>query len=223
VLIDATLPVVIDVWTHVAAERRTLADFLETLEPADWDVRSLCTEWTVRDVVAHVAWGPTQPPMERMVVFAKGGFRINRVSAEHARRWGTRTPEQMVTRLREIAEDRRRPVGITDGHVLADIVCHDLDIRRPLGRPRPMPPEAFQLTADLLAGTGWPLDAVFARSPRKSVRGLRLIAQDLIWAHGEGLDVYGTAEALLLAITGRPVGRDELTGPGAALFYERLR
>lgn len=36
------------------------------------------------------------------------------------------------------------------------------------------------------------------------------------------LEVSGTAEALLLAITGRPIGRNELTGPDAALLYERL-
>lgn len=72
----------------------------------------------------------------------------------------------MVERLREIAGDRRHPVVVTDARVLADILCHDLDIRRPLGRRRPMPPEPFRPTADLMAGVGWPLDAVFARSPR---------------------------------------------------------
>lgn len=86
-----------------------------------------------------------------------------------------------------------------------------------------MPPEPFRLAADLMARTGWPLAAVFARSPRKTVKGLRLIAQDLEWTHGQGHEVYGTAEALLLAITGRPIGRDELTGPGATLLYQRLR
>ena len=63
---------------------------------------------------------------------------------------------------------------------------------------------------------------MFARSPRKTVKGLCLITQELDWTHGEGLDVYGTAGALLLAITGRPVGREELTGPGAVPLYERL-
>jgi uncharacterized protein (TIGR03083 family) len=211
-----------DVWTHVAAERRTLADFLETLEPADWEVQSLCAAWTVRDVVAHVGWGPTQPPAERMAALLKGGFRINRISAGHSRRWGKQEPAQMISRLREVAEDRHRPVGITDEHVLADIVCHDLDIRRPLGRARPMPPEPFRLTADLLAGTGWPLSVVFARSPRKTLKGLRLVADDLVWTYGEGPEVHGSAEALLLAITGRAVGREELSGPGAAQLYERL-
>jgi hypothetical protein len=54
------------------------------------------------------------------------------------------------------------------------------------------------------------------------LRGLRLVAEDLEWTHGEGPAVHGTAEALLLVITGRPVGREELTGPGAPALYERL-
>lgn len=211
-----------DVWTHVAAERRTLADFLETLEHSDWDERSLCTDWAIRDVVAHVAWGPGEPARERVASFLRGGFRINRISAEHARRWGRSDPAVMIARLREIADDHRSPIGVTGRHVLADILCHDLDIRRPLGRPRPMPPEPFRLTADLMAGIGWPLHAVFARSPRRTVNGLRLVADDLHWWHGSGPEVHGSAEALLLAITGRPVGPDELTGPGAPAIYARL-
>src|SRR5688572_2357661 len=87
---------VIDVWTHVAAERRALADFLETLEPADWEVRSLCTEWTVRDVVGHLAWGATQPASERLGALVKGGFRVNTVATELARQWGRREPETMI-------------------------------------------------------------------------------------------------------------------------------
>lgn len=225
-LVSATTPVhtahVIDVWTHVAAERRALADLLETLEPADWEVRSLCTEWTVRDVVAHIAWGATQPAPERLGALVKGGFRVNSVAAELARQWGRREPVTMITRLRDIAEDRTRPVGIADEHVLADIMCHNLDIRRPLRRSRPMAAEAFRSTADLMAGTGWPFDVVFARSPRKTVKGLRLVADDLDWAHGDGPEVRGTAEALLLAITGRTLGGDELTGPGAPTLYGRM-
>jgi hypothetical protein len=81
-----------DVWTRVAGERRALADFLETLAPADWEVRSLSPDWTVRGVVAHVAWGPGQPPAELMADLARSGFRINRATAENARRWGKREP-----------------------------------------------------------------------------------------------------------------------------------
>jgi hypothetical protein len=63
---------------------------------------------------------------------------------------------------------------------------------------------------------------VFANSPRRTVRGLRLVAEDLDWSHGEGPEVHGSAEALLLAMTGRPVERGELTGPGASTLLDRL-
>jgi hypothetical protein len=56
------------------------------------------------------------------------------------------------------------------------------------------------------------------------VARLREIAEDRSRPVGiAGHKVYGTAEALLLAITGRPIGRDELTGPGATQLYQRLR
>ena len=212
-----------DVWTHVAAERRSLADFLETLAPADWEVPSLCAGWAVRDVVAHVVWGPGQSSAAAMVGFARAGLRLNRGVAQTARRWGRREPARMVAHLRAIAEDRRHSPLIGGAHVLADIVCHDLDIRLPLGRPRVVPREPFRLTATLMSRTGWPLDTVFARSPRRTIAGLRLVAEDLDWALGEGPEVRGSAEALLLAMTGRPVGRDGLIGPGASTLYDRLR
>ena len=212
----------VEVWSHIAAERRALADFLDTLSLADWNVPSLCPAWRVRDVVAHIVYGPTEPPAATLLAVMRGGFRINRVVAESARRWGQQEPAALVRRLREIVDDRREPLFVGAAHVLADLVAHDLDIRRPLGRPRPMPPEAFRLTADLMAGTGGPLGAVFARSPRRTVQRLRLVARDLEWNHGEGPEVYGTAEALLLAITGRPVEPGELTGPGASMILARI-
>ncbi len=39
----------------------------------------------------------------------------------------------------------------------------------------------------------------FARSQRKTVKGLRLIAQNLDRTHGEGFNMHGSVEALLLA------------------------
>ncbi|MFC4942956.1 maleylpyruvate isomerase family mycothiol-dependent enzyme [Pseudonocardia sp. GCM10023141] len=212
----------VDVWSQIAAERRELADFLETLAPADWDVPSLCPGWAVRDVVAHIVWGPGQPWSQAMLEMLKGGFRINHVTAATARRWGRRPTAEMITGLREREHDRSHSPIITDTHVLADIVCHNLDIRRPLARSRAMSPPAFRATADLMASTGPPLDIVFARSPRRTVRDLRLVADDLDWTHGSGAEVRGTAEALLMVITGRPVAHDELTGPGAAQLRARI-
>jgi hypothetical protein len=193
---------VADVGPLVATERRALADFLDTLAPADWDAPSLCPAWRVRDVVAHIVHGPTEPHAATLLAVARGGFRVNRVV--------------------EIVDDTRSPVFVTGTHVFADLVVHELDIRRPLRRSRPMTAEAFRITADLMVGTGGPLAVVFAHPPRRMVRGLRLVADDLDWSHGEGPEVHGSAEALLLAITSRPVERGELTGPGASTLLDRL-
>ena len=45
-------------------------------------------------------------------------------------------------------------------------MTHPLDIRRPLGKPRPIPPAAFVPTADFFAGAGWLFSVPAARQPQ---------------------------------------------------------
>ncbi|MEU4328490.1 hypothetical protein [Nonomuraea dietziae] len=86
---------------------------------------------------------------------------------------------------------------------------HGEDIRRPLGLSRDCPVQhvaaalRYQLGAGVALGGG-----------KERARGLRLMASDTAVDVGEGPEVRGTALALLLAVSGRPVGPDELTGPG---------
>jgi hypothetical protein len=58
---------------------------------------------------------------------------------------------------------------------------------------------------------------------RKDTHGLELVATDLDWRHGSGPEVAGPAEALLMAIAGRPDALGDLDGPGAPLLVERMR
>jgi hypothetical protein len=53
--------------------------------------------------------------------------------------------------------------------------------------------------------------------------GLRLRATDLDWEWGEGEEVTGTGEALLMAVTGRGALASRLSGPGAALLAGRCQ
>jgi hypothetical protein len=58
---------------------------------------------------------------------------------------------------------------------------------------------------------------------RGRLAGLRFNATDLDWEGGQGLLVVrGSGEALLLALTGRRVVLDELSGSGAAALRARL-
>lgn len=45
-------------------------------------------------------------------------------------------------------------------------------------------------------------------------QGYRLIASDTPFDHGSGPEVRGSGIALLLAVSGRPIGTDEIAGPG---------
>jgi hypothetical protein len=43
-----------DIFALIAAERRRAADMFAVLDDAQWQTKSLCSEWTVREVAAHL-------------------------------------------------------------------------------------------------------------------------------------------------------------------------
>ena len=51
-----------DIWPTVHAERTSLATDLRELSAEDWTRPSLCTGWTVRDVLAHMTSAATLTP-----------------------------------------------------------------------------------------------------------------------------------------------------------------
>ena len=79
----------------------------------------------------------------------------------------------------------------------------------PLGLPATMPLEAAREGADRVWRMGWPFWA------RRRLRGVRLAATDVDWEAGEGVEVRGPIQALLLLLTGRTeAALPHLTGPG---------
>lgn len=203
-----------DLLSLAREERADLADFLETLEPAQWASPSLCAGWSVHDVLAHVvSYEETTTAgllVRRLRGLGRGG--PNEVGrAEYARR----SPSQLVTYLRAhlvphgVTSWFGGAVGLTDG------LIHHQDIRRPLGRPRTVPAERVRPALDFAL-----------RSPklpsRRHTGDLALRATDLDWSHGHGPRVSGPAEALLMAVAGRPAALEDLEGPGAQLLVERL-
>ena len=198
----------------VEAERRDLADLLDRLAPADWDVESLCADWTVRDVVAHLTLVTrlSKPAAVLGVLRARGD--IHKMIGDAARRRGAEfTPAELVAQLRATAGSARRPLGAQPSDPLVDILVHGQDIARPLGRDRPMQPERVQPA----------LEHVWSSSfygARKRFAGLRFVATDVVWSAGEGAEVRGPSGELLLLLTGRSA---DLGGPGAAQAASRLR
>ncbi|MGZ4511696.1 MAG: maleylpyruvate isomerase family mycothiol-dependent enzyme [Mycobacterium sp.] len=195
------------------AERADLAEFLATLAPQDWAMPSLCVGWTVKDVVAHVISYEELGPLGLLKRFAKGWHvRVNQVGVDE---FAALTPSQLLQLLRDHLEPRRLTAGFGGMIALVDGTIHHQDIRRSLGRPRTIPTDRLIRVLGLVPG-----------NPRlgagRRIRGLRLRATDVDWAHGHGPDVTGPGEALLMAMAGRPAALSDLDGPGLDTLAARL-
>ncbi len=196
-----------------SAERADLAHFLATLTPQDWVAPSLCSEWSVKDVVAHVISYEDLGALGLLRRFAKGRIvRANQVGVDE---FSALSPQQLLEFLR----NHLTPKGLTAGFggmiALVDGTIHHQDIRRSLRRPRTIPSDRLARVLGLVPG-----------NPRlgagRRIRGLRLRATDVDWAHGSGPEVTGTGEALLMAMAGRPAALADLAGPGRDTLARRL-
>ncbi|MGE2836265.1 maleylpyruvate isomerase family mycothiol-dependent enzyme [Mycobacterium sp. SMC-4] len=184
------------VWQHIDQQRRELADLLDSLDAAAWDVPSLCDGWAVRNVAAHLTHSTLGTP--RMIwEAARSGFRMNAVIDRMARA-DDGTPEQITARLRDIVGCRRHPPGTDVRDPLTDVLVHTQDICRPLGIERAMPVDAAVEAATHVWGHGFPFHA------RRRFSDTRLIATDADFSLGEGTaTVEAPISDLLVKLTGR--------------------
>ena len=183
------------VWQHIDTERAWLADLLDSLPPEAWEQPSLCAGWTVRDVGAHLTFAHARV-RDLLWPAVRAGFRYDAIVRDTALR-SPLTHEQIVATLRGFVGSRRRVAFITDLEPLIDILVHVQDVCRPLGIDHPMPPEAAAAAADRVVSTPRPLRRW------KPLRGVRLVATDVDWAHGAGDEVRKPMGTHLLTLTGR--------------------
>lgn len=204
------------------AHREGFIETLEGLDPDQWETPSLCTEWRVVDVAAHLAWAPVVGAAAGAAAMVRNGLSMNRMIARSAVAWSARGRDAILDQLRDNARTGARPIGMPPAAALADAVVHGLDVRRPLGLPGDVPWQALAPVADFTLRTPWPMNTVVGGSARRRVAGLRLVATDADWTHGDGPEVRGTAEAILLLLHGRRPRPDELGGRGAEVLLARL-
>ena len=203
------------VWPAVHDERRALHRDLAGVPADRWSRPSPCPGWDVHDVVAHLIdsarttrWGFAR----RMVVARLDFDRDNAAGVARERR---ADPAQTLAAFARIVTETRTPPAAPATR-LVEAVVHGEDVRRPLGLVREYPVEAVlpalrhQLRTSVAMGGG-----------RQLAAGFRVVALDADLVSGTGPDLRGTALALLLAVSGRPVGPDELSGPAVSAFRQR--
>lgn len=195
------------------AERADLAEFLSTLTPQQWAAPSLCTKWSVKDVVAHTISYEELGAIGLLKRFAKG--RIVRANEVGVAEFAALSPQELL----EFLNRHLTPGGLTAGFggmiAFVDGTIHHQDIRRALGQPRTIPADRLKRLLELLPGNP-------RLRPNKWIKGLRLRATDIDWEHGRGPEVSGPGEALAMAMAGRPAALAELAGPGQATLAARL-
>lgn len=202
------------VWASIDAERDALATQLEPLTTAQWDMPSLCTGLSVRDVLAHMTVSGAVSAPRWFVGVLKARFDFDKQVDQRLREQLGASPRETLDRFRSTIGSRISP-PLPRLALLGEMVVHGEDIRRPLGLARAYPPDT--LTALLRYYSGSDMVVV----ARKRVRGLRLEADDSDVVVGDGDAVRGSSLALIMAMTGRVDYCAALSGPGVAALVAR--
>ncbi len=195
------------------AEQDEFVSLANTLTDEQWHTMSLCAGWTVRQVVVHVAWhihrsmGEVLGTGVRVLVSGPA-----KVAAGQVARDEDRSTQSLIDWLTRPGQRNRVNLG--------ELVIHQQDVRRPLGLTRSIPAERVRGILDYcMTRSG---SASLVPGVRKRIDGLRLVATDMEWSAGQGPEVSGPAEALLMAANGRDAALGDLQGAGVATLASRM-
>jgi hypothetical protein len=83
----------------VHTERAALIDNLKNLDDARWEEQSLCGDWTVHDVVAHLVDTARTTRLGFVVGLARARFDFDRQNARGVERHRGATPQETLERL----------------------------------------------------------------------------------------------------------------------------
>jgi uncharacterized protein (TIGR03083 family) len=198
----------------VRAERAALAKDLDALDDAQWSTTSLCTEWTVRDVLAHMT---ATVKLSAPTFFGKmitSGFRLTALQTKEIAVEKGGSPGETLSRFASVESSTKHPPGPTDTW-LGEVIIHAEDIRRPLGISHSYSTDAAVRVADFYKGSNLIIGA------KKRIAGLTLRATDADWSHGSGPEVSGPIVSLVMAMTGRQAALSDLSGEGVSALSSR--
>lgn len=206
----------------VSAEVDELVEVMRDLSEAEWDRETACRGFRVRDVAGHLILA--RQPLDRRTFSAlftsaeKFAALAGASSVEHGE---THSTAELLAALEEVSRHPRAGfLGKVDpaDNMLADHATHLQDVRVGLDRRRAPDPARARVVMAAAVRLWRPV----TWGTRERAKGLRLVATDIGWEHGEGPEVTGPYDGMLLALGGRPAGLDLLDGPGLPLLAARM-
>ncbi|MEV6279816.1 maleylpyruvate isomerase family mycothiol-dependent enzyme [Nocardia sp. NPDC051832] len=203
-------------WAMAHAERAALAEDLADLTDEQWRRPSLCGEWVVEDVVAHLTAGASVGRWRWLVSVLSARFDFDKHNARQIAAYRGATPAETLERFRAVRTSTTAPSGHTAAW-LGEAVVHAQDIRRPLGLARTPSTQAATEVARFFATRD------FTVSSHRAIADLRLEATDGPFTVGTGPLVTGTTIALTMAMAGRAAYCEDLSGTGVPILRARVQ
>jgi uncharacterized protein (TIGR03083 family) len=201
-----------DLMPTVTAQRPAFGDVLEDLSDADWETPSLCAGWRVREFVAHLTmpFRYSTPRFLGEMIRSRGNFA--RLADRIARRDAQAPIGTLLDGWRTNENHPWKPPGGGLKGALTHDVVHGMDITVPLGIELPVSEQALRI---VLENATSPLSL---KHFGLDLTGIRLEADDLDWAFGDGEPLRGGPRSLLLVLMDRRLPDRLLSGAGAARF-----
>jgi uncharacterized protein (TIGR03083 family) len=186
------------------AERRDILELYRSLSPSEWGQMTLCTLWTVRDMLAHLITNDT--PLWAVITSGFNGDKANQKLIDGLKHLSN---EQLLEKWARMVVPKGLAASMPDAY-LADDWVHNQDVRWPLKRPRQQDPACMRMVLNALA-----------KYNKKRIARLHLVASDIGWEYGTPgqPEVAGSAESLAMGIANRPAARDRLSGSGVGRLF----
>lgn len=196
----------------IAGERGELAGLLAGLPESTWDAPTLCTGWRVWEVVAHMTMAFRYSVWQFVGGMVRARGNVDRMADRSATRdTAALSAAELAACLRENTRHPWKPPGGGFAGALSHDVIHGLDITVALGLDRRVPEDRMRIV----------LDSINPRSLKYfgvDLTGIQLRADDLDWTFGSGTPLSGSAQDLLLVLSGRILPRGHLQGEPSAGF-----
>lgn len=210
-----TSPTTDTLWAMTHGARADLAADLRVLSDDQWRTTSLCPQWDVEHVVAHLTAAASVGRLRWIRSIVAAGFRPAVHNDRRLREHLGASPTETLARFEEVGGSTLAPTGDIAAF-LGEVLVHGQDIRVPLGIDHEPDLLALTAVAEFFSSRD------FAVPSRSTVRGLALRATDGTFGSGTGAVVTGPTLALVMTMAGRTAYLDRLEGPGAAVLRERL-
>ncbi|NNE74279.1 MAG: maleylpyruvate isomerase family mycothiol-dependent enzyme [Acidimicrobiales bacterium] len=196
-------------WELAGRARYDFCDMIDTLTPEQLEQQSLCAQWTAHGVTAHLAGFVETGAFSFFGGLLKTGFNFDKASVAMVNSRIDRPTADLCASLRANATKSAPMPMFPEAMTVSDVAIHTQDVRRPLGAAGSLDDEVLNTALEFV--TTHKLGTTLV--DRRPIEGIKLVATDRDWTFGEGAEITGTGEALLMGLANRPV-LDDLSGEG---------